>query len=106
MVLQNHVILQDNQPARMHFTDHHIEARTITDPNTLQPAIRRTLVFNVDRLNGAPTQAVLSTMAENLASQFAPYLDDKSYVNYEVIVTQRGVGYTRKWTVQFIPFSK
>jgi len=103
MVLQNHVILVNDVPARLHFTDHHIESRTITEPVTLQAAIRNTLVFNVDRLNGAPVQAVFSTMAEKLAGQFQPYLGDKSYRSYEVVITQRGDGYQRRWTVQFIP---
>ena len=103
MVLQNHVILQNGVPARMHFTDHHIERRTITDPNTGQPSIRNVLVFDVDRLNGASVGAIFSTMAEKLALQFEPYLSDKSYTKYEVIITQNGEGFLRKWSVQFIP---
>jgi hypothetical protein len=87
----------------MHFTDHHIERRTITDPNTGLPSIRNVLVFDVDRLNGASVGALFSTMAEKLAMQFEPYLADKSYSKYEVIITQSGEGFLRKWMVQFIP---
>lgn len=105
MVLQNTIILQDGVPARFHFTDHHIERRTITDPVTLGGAVRNTLVLNVDRLNGRAVEAVLTTMAEKLALQFGPYLTDKSYVNYEIIITQSGESFRRKWTVQFIPIS-
>ena len=86
----------------MHFTDHWIEKRTITDPLTGGPVIRSTLVLDVDRLNGASVSAVFSTMAEKLAGKFAPYLGDKSYRSYEIIITQRGEGYMRGWTVQFI----
>lgn len=105
MVLQNHVILQNGIPARMHFTDHHIEKRTITDPNTGLPSIRNVLVFDVDRLNGSSVGALFSTMAEKLALQFQPYLGDKSYKSYEIIITQNGEGFTRKWMVQFVPFT-
>ncbi len=105
MVLQNHVILQNDVPARLHFTDHRIEKRTITDPTTGGPTIRNVLVMDVDRLNGASVFAIFTTMAEKLASKFAPYLADKSYVNYEIVITQRGEGYLRNWTVQFIPKS-
>lgn len=103
MVLQNNVILQNNIPARMHFTGHTISKRTITDPDRGTPALRNILEFDVDLLDGRPVMAKFSTMAEKLASQFGPYLNDKSYRNYDVIITQRGDGYTRQWTVQFIP---
>ncbi len=104
MVLQNTIILQDGVPARLHFTDHHIERRTITDPVTLQGAARNTLVMNVDRLDGRAVEAILTTMAEGLAGQLEPYLKDKGYRTYEVIITQRGESFRRRWTVQFIPF--
>mgnify|MGYP001564335257 CR=1 FL=1 len=103
MVLQNTVILQDGVPTRFHFSDHHIETRTITDAATQQGVRRNTLVLNVDRLDGRAVEAVLTTMAEGLAGKFEPYLKDKSYKNYKIIITQRGDGFLRKWTVQFIP---
>ncbi len=103
MVLQNTIILENDKPARLHFTDHAIERRTINDPTTGRPAFRNVLVFDVDRLNGAPVMAKWSTLAEKLALQFQPYLADKSYRNYEVIITQRGDGFTRTWSTQFIP---
>ena len=105
MVLQNTIILQDGKPSRLHFVDHHIENRTITEELTGQGVRRNTLVMNVDRLDGAAVEAVLTTMAEGLAGQFEPYLKDKSYKNYEIIITQRGAGFQRKWSVQFIPLT-
>jgi hypothetical protein len=105
MVLQNYVILEDGKPARLHFTDHTIEKRTVTDPNTGRPGIRNVLVFNVDRLDGRAVDARYSTMAEKLAAQFEPYLKDKAYRSYEIIITQNGEGFQRRWSVQFIPFA-
>ena len=104
MVLQNIVMLEDGKPARLHFTDHTVEKRTINDPNTGRPGIRNVLVFNVDRLDGRAVDARYSTMAEKLAAQFETYLSDKSYRNYEIIITQTGEGFQRRWSVQFIPF--
>jgi len=104
MVLQNTIILQEGVPARLHFYNHHIEPRTITDATTQQGVIRNTLVMNVDRLDGRAVEAVLTTMAEGLAQQLGPYLPDKSYKNFEVIITQRGEGFRRRWSLQFIPF--
>jgi hypothetical protein len=105
MVLQNTIILQDGVPARLHFTDHHIETRTITDA-VLQAGVRKnTLVMSVDRLDGRAVEAVLTTMAEKLAAQLGPYLPDKSYKNFEIIITQRGERFRRSWTLQFIPLT-
>lgn len=103
MVLQNIVILENNVPARFHFANHAIETRTITDPNTGRPGLRRVLVFDVDSLGGRPVVSKFSTMAEKLAGNFEPYLGDKSYVNYDFIITQLGDGFQRRWTVQVIP---
>lgn len=105
MVLTNYVILEDGKPARLHFTDHVVEKRTITDPNTGRPGTRNVLVFNVDRLDGRAVDARYSTMAEKLAAQFEPYLKDKAYRSYEIIITQNGEGFQRRWSVQFIPFA-
>lgn len=106
MVLQNNLMLVNNKPSRLHFRDHRIERRTITDAVTLQPVARNALVFDVDRLDGAAVAAIFSTMAEKLAGMFEPYLTDKSYRNYEVIITQSGDGFLRRWSVQFIPLAK
>jgi hypothetical protein len=103
MVLQNIIVLEPGVPAKFHFYDHHIDTRTITDPVTGQPAIRHVLVFNVDRLNDQPVESTYSTMAEKHASQFSPYLVDKSYRNFDFTITVQGEGFRRSWTVQVTP---
>ena len=103
MVLENYVILVPGVPARLHFTDHHIETRTITDPVTGQPTSRRALVLDVDQLNGRLVAARYSTMAEKHAAQFAPYLPDKSYTRYDFTITATGESFRRSWSVQVTP---
>lgn len=103
MVLQNNVILVNGVPARMHFSSYAIEHRTITDPATRQPAGRNVLAFNVDELNGAPTTAQFSIMAEKLAANFQPYFHNDAYREYDFVITQNGDGYRRTWSVQAIP---
>lgn len=103
MVLQNNVILQNGIPTRLHFTDHRIEKRTITEPATGRQVLRSVLALDVDQLDGRPVVAILSTMAEKLAGQFAPYLTDKSYVNFNFTITQLGDGFTRTWSVKVTP---
>ena len=103
MVLQNYVELQEGVPARLHFRDHMIIAKTITDPITGGPGVRNALVFDVDRLNGVEIMSKFSTMAEKLANQFEPFLKDKSYTKYDFIITYQGSGFRRSFTVQPIP---
>lgn len=103
MVLQNYVMLEQDVPARVHFYDHHIESRTITDPQTGGPSVRNVLVFEVDSLNGRPCVARYSTMAEKHALQFKPYLDTKSYRNFDFLITKHGSGYRTDYTLQVIP---
>lgn len=106
MVLQNYVILQQGVPARLHFVNHTIEKRIITDPSTMLSKSINSLVFDVDRLNGQAVISKFSTISEKLAGQFAAYLSDKSYVNYEFMITQRGVGFQTAYTVATIPYTQ
>lgn len=103
MVLQNNIILQTGVPARMHFFDHHIEARDITDPKTGRPTVRNALVFESDMLDGRPVRAIFSTLAEKLASALGPYLEGKRYTAYEFIITKTGVDFRTSYAVTAIP---
>ena len=102
-VLENYVILEEGIPARLHFRDHALMKKTITDPVTLQPANRNTLVFEVDTLDGRSVESKLSIMAEKLASHFETFLDNKSYRNNDFVITANGSGFRRSFTVQVLP---
>jgi len=104
-VLQNYVILEQGIPTRLHFTDHHIERRSITDPVTGQAGSRNTLVFDVDRMDGVGVMSKFSTMAEKLAAKFEPYLADKSYTKFDFTITQTGEGFRTVYTVTVTPTS-
>ena len=106
MVLQNYVILQPGIPTKLHFYDHQIESRTITDPVSGRPAIRQVLVLDVDMLNDKPVAARYSTMAEKHAQQFSPYLAGKTYAGYDFTITMSGDGFRRAWSVQVTPRPK
>jgi len=103
MVLENYVILETGVPGRLHFFDHVIQARTITDPITGGPATRHVLIFEVDQFNGKEVAAKYSIMAEKHAGQFKPYLDDKSYRDYDFVITPVGEGFRRSWSLQVLP---
>jgi hypothetical protein len=103
-VLQNYVILEAGIPTRLHFIDHHIERRTITDPVTGQPGSRAVLVFEVDRMDGQPVISKFSTMAEKLAAIFEPYLPTKSYTAFEFTIVQSGEGFRTVYSVTPTPY--
>jgi len=103
MPLGNIVILQTGQPERMHFSDHTIETRTITDPASARPQVRNTLVMEVVILNGARVNARFSTMAEGLYSKLEPYLAGRKYLDYDFTITAVGEGFQRKYTVLVTP---
>ncbi len=100
MVLQNYVVLEQNKPARMHFVAHDIVNTTITDPLTRRPKMVSKLVFQVDELNGAPIAASYSVLSEKHARDFAPYLPNDRYRNYDFIVTVSGDGHLREYSTQ------
>ena len=105
MPLGNIVILEAGTPERMHFVDHIVVDRDITDPLTGRPGTRKVLEFSVDRLNGLPASAKFSTMSESLYGMFEPFLVGKLYRGYEFIVQKRGSGYQTKYTVDKLPYT-
>ena len=98
-VLVNYVILSAGIPATLHFYDHNIITKTITDPNNLKPVNRQTLEMEVDELDGKPVSAKFSIMAQKLAEVFGPYLPDKSYTQKNFVITKTGEGFLTSWNV-------
>jgi len=98
-VLENYVILETGIPTRLHFVDHTIQRRTITDPLTGTPASRNVLVFDVDEMDRKPVSAKYSIMAEKHAAQFGPFLPTKSYRDFTYTITRSGEGFRTSWSV-------
>lgn len=110
MPLQNYVIFQNGVPERLHFSGYTYDQVTITDKVTNMPAPRNRLVMTVDEINGSktgpgglPVIAQLSVLAEGLAAKLEPYLPNKTYQNYDFIITQTGAGYLSRYSVQVVP---
>ena len=103
--LGNYVILQQGTPDRMHFSEIHVETRTVTDNLTGKSKPVQMMVATVDKLNGAAVNAQFTTMSEGLYAKFEAYLPDALYRVYDFIVTQNGMGYTTRYTVTAIPLT-
>jgi len=100
MVLQNFVTLQEGVPAVMHFTEHVLAEREITDPLTGRPKTITVLELTVDALNGAAVNATFSVTSEKLAQALQPLLAGNAYRNFNVIVLKSGKGYRTEYEVQ------
>ncbi len=95
--MQNYVVLMPGVPARLHFYDHDLVARTITDPLTRKQKSVTTLVFQVDELDGKPAVGQYSTLSQKHYADFQPYLDGKKYTAYDFTIRMVGNGHTREY---------
>lgn len=102
-VLENYVMLETGIPTRLHFSDHSIRVREITDPETGQPAKRKALVFNVDKMDGRFVEALYSTISDKHANQFEPYLEGKRYRDFEFTITKTGEGFRTVYSLAVTP---
>jgi len=110
MVLMNYIKLQAGATTRLHFIDHRLYVHTVTDTRTGNPKLLQALEFVVDALNGQPIMVggvrvypTYGVTSQNQANQFAGYLPDKRYTSYDFLITPRGEGDLRKYTVEPIP---
>lgn len=103
MSLGNWVILKPGVEVRLHFKDYRITPREIEDQLWKQTRTVQSLLFLVDRENGAPVDKMFSVISDRLAQEFDPYLKDGSYKDYEwtlikgsnIMVPPRIAGRTR-----------
>ena len=105
-LLMNFIRLVPGVPTRMHFTDDYIVDREIADGETGKPKRIKSLVFQVDSLNGEDVARTFSVLSQKLSAHFEPFLKNKGYLPYEFIVTQMGEGFLKDWNVQVIRLPK
>ena len=102
MVLQNYVILQPGVPARIHFSDHEVRVKTITDPLTGREKKLNVLIFTVDELNAREVVSYYSITSQKHAADFTPFLGANRYRDYDFVITLSGSGDRREYQVQTI----
>jgi len=86
----------------MHFTDDYMIDREIADRESGKPKRIKSLVFQVDELNGEDVARTFSILSQKLAAHMTPLLPDKEYIHYDFIITQIGDGFLKDWNVQVI----
>jgi len=94
VTLENWVKLPVGKVVCMHFREYRVTPRQITDPMFGVPRTVTSLVFLVDRVDGAPVDKTFSVVSERLAQEFEPYLEDGSYRNYVWCLVKDAAGFT------------
>lgn len=103
MVLENYVKLTPGVPKRLHFTDHALVTKTLTDPLLGRSKEVRSLEFLVDSEDGVKVDKSFSVVSEKLAATLEPWLGGKRYLAYEFVITKRGESFVTSYTVDVTP---
>jgi len=90
--ISNYVTLSPGVMVRLHFKDHALLKRQIMDPVRHVQVERESLLFYVDRVDGAPVDKVYSILSQRHAAEFAGYLEGKRYTAYEFVVVKDSLG--------------
>jgi len=94
MSLENWVKLPPGKVVCMHFREYRVTPRQITDPFFGTERTVTSLLFLVDRVDGAPVDMTFSVVSEKLAQEFEPYLEDGSYRDYTWCLVKDEAGWT------------
>jgi len=105
-VLGNWVVLHPGERKRLHFYNHAVVERVITDPVTGAQKTIRSLTMWVDEEDGVPVKKMFSVISEKLAGQLAPYLVNKNYVNYYFVIEKPAHKYAAPALAEVVPRSK
>ena len=79
----NWVVLRPGVPVRLHFRAAKTVSRVITDPIFGVPKTVTSLLFLVDRENGAAVDKTFSVVSGRLAEELSGYLEAERYRAYE-----------------------
>lgn len=90
---------------RLHFSDHAILKRQITDPVRNVPVERESLLLYVDRVDGGSVDKIYSILSQKHAAEFAGYLEGKRYKAYEFIVIKDAAGTVPPRIVSVVPIA-
>lgn len=101
--IANFVVLKPGVPVTLHFVDHRVVSRVITDPLRGVPVTRESLIFYVDEVDGRKVDMVFSVLSQKLAAEFAGYLPDKRYTRYRFTILKEAPGFVPPKIVKVTP---
>lgn len=92
MAVENWVVLEPGVPVRLHFKDHRVVDRQITDPTFKTARTVKGLMFLVDQVDGRPVDLTFSVLSQKLYSDFMGDLPGKAYTRYVYTVVKDAPG--------------
>lgn len=101
--IENFVVLKPGIPVTLHFSDHAVVKRQITDPIRGVPVTRESLLFYVDEKDGTKVDRVYSILSQKHAAEFAGYLPGKKYVGYRFTIIKDAPGFVPPRIVRVTP---
>ena len=90
--IENFVKLIPGKPVKLHFREHKLVERQITDPLFKVLKTVRSLLFLVDEVDGRAVDMTYSVVSEKLASDLAGYLEGKRYRAYTFEIVKDAPG--------------
>jgi len=103
-VIENFVKLRPGVEKKLHFYEHEIVTRVITDPILKMRKKVQSLVFLVDREDGVKVDKMYSIVSEKHAAEFAGYLPGKRYRRFEFVVVKDAPGFVPPRIVEVRPY--
>jgi len=104
LVIENFVKLKPGVQKLLHFYDHSIVTRVLTDPVLKLEKRVQSLVFLVDREDGVEVENMYSVVSERHAAEFAGYLERKRYRDFESVVLKPAPGFVAPRIVEVRPW--
>lgn len=101
--ISNFVVLKPGIPVTLHFSDHRVVKRVITDPIRKVAVTRESLLFYVDEVDGTKVDKMYSILSQKHAAEFAGYLPGKKYVGYRFTVIKDAPGFVPPRIVKVEP---
>jgi len=101
--ISNFVVLRPGVPVTLHFSDHRVVSRPITDPVRGVTVTRESLMFYVDEMDGRAVDMVYSILSQKHAAEFAGYLPEKRYIRYRFTVLKEAAGFVPPKIVRVTP---
>jgi len=91
-LVENWVVLSPGVPKRLHFTEHKVADRVITDPIFGRPKTVSSLLFLVDEEDGRAVNKTFSVVSEKLVGDLSGYLEGNRYRAYRFTIVKDAPG--------------
>jgi len=100
---ENWVIFRLGERKVLHFSDHAMVTRVLTDPVTGAAKQVESLTMYVDIEDGKKVSKMLSVLSRKLASELSAYIPNRRYLQYEFVIEKPEAKYAPPYLVEVRP---